>query len=354
MIRNEICRTLNFVDKNFNDLDKVIQAKLALERLDLVETKLFDRKRFIVSEAYKLSDRQEAIMKNLKKIFKKAFLVELDSEDKKDANLISDTYWNIYDFFYDYDNKDDNVYEKEINSIYEYMCLFKCQLNNIVNVNKRDEEYEDRFLEFSLKIESGAVLYNEGINDTSNRSLISLKRYCENDDDGEPSYIYEQNINLKGHIRELANKQTFEIEKITKRFLPKLVECATRETYAYIADKIYDGVYEVISLQIGNLRLSINSCIADRKIKRFCKKYINKLYKIIEQEVLEEKIMDKVDEEYDYSIKTDPNEINNQEEIVEEKIEETSSVEDVKVTNKEVDDKFMESFFDDVFNDEEK
>ena len=87
MIRNEICRTLNYVDKNFNDLDKVIQAKIALERLEVVDTKLFDRKRFIVSETYKLSDRQEAIMKNLKKIFKKGFLVDLESEDKKDANV---------------------------------------------------------------------------------------------------------------------------------------------------------------------------------------------------------------------------------------------------------------------------
>ena len=71
MIREEICRTLNFVDKTFDDLDKSIQAKIALERLELVETKLFDRKKFIVADAYKLSDRQDAIIKNLKKIFKK-------------------------------------------------------------------------------------------------------------------------------------------------------------------------------------------------------------------------------------------------------------------------------------------
>lgn len=348
MIRNEICRTLNYVDKNFNDLDKVIQAKIALERLEVVDTKLFDRKRFIVSETYKLSDRQEAIMKNLKKIFKKGFLVDLESEDKKDANLISDIYWNIYDFFYDYDNKDDNVYEKEINSIYEYMCLFKSQLNNIVNVNKRDEEYEDRMLEFSLKIESGPVLYNDSVNDSSNRSLINLRRYCEIEDDGDLAYVYEQNINLKGHVRELASKQTFEVERVTKKFLPKLVECATRETYAYISDKIYDGVYEVIAIQIGNLRLSVNSCIADRRIKRICKKYINQLYKIIEQDVIEEKIMDKVDEEYDYEIKTDPNAVV---EPVEEKVEETVEtpvVEDV-VENKEI-----ESFLNDFLNDDKE
>lgn len=337
MIREEICRTLNFVDKTFDDLDKAIQAKIALERLELVETKLFDRKKFIVADAYKLSDRQEAIIKNLKKIFKKGFLVELDCEDKKDTNLISDIYWLIYDFFYDNDNSDDNVYEKEINSIYEYMCLFKCQLNNIVAVNKRDEEYEDRLLEFSLKIESGAVLCNDSVNDSSNRSLITLRRYCEIGDDGDPSYVYEQNINLKGHIRELANKQTFEMERVTKKFLPKLVECATKETYIYMADKIYDGSYEVISLQLGNLRLSINSCIADRKIKRICSKYIKQLYKIIEQEVVEEKVMDEVDEEYDYELKTDVNEpvVEEVVEPIEEKIEEPKQEVVVEKENKE-------------------
>ena len=40
MIRKEICRVFDLIDKDFNNADRLKQAKMALENLNMVEDKL--------------------------------------------------------------------------------------------------------------------------------------------------------------------------------------------------------------------------------------------------------------------------------------------------------------------------
>ena len=114
MIRKEICRVFDLIDKNFNNASRLKQAKMALENLNMVENKLFSMREYIVNEEYILSERQKWAISTLKDIFADKF-IDLENQKRDYQYFLSDIYWAIYDFFYDYGNKDPNLYKHELN-----------------------------------------------------------------------------------------------------------------------------------------------------------------------------------------------------------------------------------------------
>ncbi|MBR3891810.1 MAG: hypothetical protein IKJ30_07085 [Bacilli bacterium] len=272
MIRKEICRVFDLIDKDFNNADRLKQAKMALENLNMVEDKLFKMKQYVVDEEYKLSERQKWAISTLKDIFDDNF-IDFKNQKNDYRYFLSDIYWAIYDFFYDYGNKDPNLYKYELNCIYPYICLFKSQLNLFTKENEQINLDREKLLEFSLEYESGPVLYKAG---DEVKDKIVLKRYYIDND-----YQYESNINFRGEKKEIDNNKIKEIEEITKKSLSKLADCASSQTYSYISNRILDGVYEHIIIKLGGLELSINSSISDTKTRAVSRKYIDKVYDIL-------------------------------------------------------------------------
>lgn len=276
MVRNEICRILNNIEKGFNDADKKTQTKLVIERLNVMEKCLFDRKRFIKREEYCLSKRQDAVLKNLKEIFFRPYFCGFESDNMKDKMLLSDTYWHIYDFFYDYGNKDEFIYESEINAIYPFICIFKSNLDNLTNSYERGRNS----LEFSLKIQSGAVLHERHPGYNSSRDLVCVNKYCNLGDIDNP-YTYEQELVLQGQNKKLKDTQIKQIEGVTMKYLPKLIACSIKETYSFLCDKLADGVFNFIEIIVGQLNVRINVSISDTRIRNICQKFERKIYDII-------------------------------------------------------------------------
>ena len=272
MVRKEVCIAFDLIDKEFNNTDRLKQAKMALENLNIVENKLFKMRQYVIDEEYTLSERQKWAISTLKDIFAENF-IDLEKQKREYRYFLSDIYWTIYDFFYDYGNKDPNLYKYELNCIYPYICLFKSQLNIYIKENEIIELAREQLLEFFLEYESSPVMYKAG-DDVKN--IIKIKRYHDNS-----SSKYEYLINLRGNKKELSNDQMDKIEKITISNLDKLIKCASMQTASYLTKRILDGVHSHLKVKVGGLNISINLASSEKEVREITSKYIDKIYDIL-------------------------------------------------------------------------
>ena len=111
-MRSEIWKFFHNIDKSFNKESNEEASRMAyhmmLKFLDyLLKNEISYRENEL------LSDRQKYLIEILNNIINDIN----NKEIKMQRFLIQDLYWNIADFFYDYGNKDENIYDDELTQI---------------------------------------------------------------------------------------------------------------------------------------------------------------------------------------------------------------------------------------------
>ena len=271
-IKNDLNNAGNINNaKSIEEFDSYIKIKYLINKLKVPNLSIYN----VPSKPdWKMSRRQEHVIQLLKDT------VEYIKNKKWRTCDFTDAYWFVWDYFNDYENKEDIICKEEFDVIlpvitelyrvYNYE-LMKSKLN-LYQINT----------DFYIEIIGGAVLApTHPAYEKSKKSIVIDRSLIYDDKSNKPLNKYYSSINLYGEKYVLTDKKIDKIEKLVNQNLSKFIEYSILQNPDYIVKHGIEGVDTNIFIKIGGLSVSLNALYLEFKYKKHCQDFIEKVIEII-------------------------------------------------------------------------